>query len=398
MENLKIGKREGSKFGTARAEELLRRLGDPDKKLKIIHVAGSNGKGSVCAYLTNILLAAGFTVGCFTSPPVYSYSDQFYVNGRPAADGVLQSYLSYVRSAAEGMEDAPSQFETEVCAALAMFAGEGCLWCVLECGLGGLYDATNAVSRKELAVITSVALEHTDVLGSTIKDICRHKGGIIKNCPAVIPDNMCAEARDYFAAMGAKVAGAGLKVTRRTAYGQYFSCGGRQYYIHAFGDEQAYNAALAAECAAMLGIPAGAVSNGLKNTRLAGRVQIFRSGGRRYIVDGGHNPQALSPLAQTAGGMGGTKSLVYTCLADKDVNGCAAALGGLFGEVIIFPAPSGRAMDVGKISAAFQPYNKNVRICADVKSAIEGARGHTVAVCGSFTILKEAKNWIEQRR
>ena len=203
IDQVKAAQRAGSKFGTGRAAELLDRLGRPDEKLKIVHVAGSNGKGSVCAYVTAALVCAGRRTGTFTSPEVYSYEEQFCIDGRPAARAVIRRYLAAAEDAARGMSDAPSAFELETCAALAMFAGEGCEYCVLECGLGGLCDATNAVSRKEVALITSISREHTAVLGDDIADICRHKAGIIKNCPALVPANLCAEAARYFSSLGA---------------------------------------------------------------------------------------------------------------------------------------------------------------------------------------------------
>lgn len=397
QKNLKIGLRQGSKFGTERTRELLARIGNPDNKLKIIHVAGSNGKGSVCAYITAILCAAGKTVGTFTSPAVYSEEECFSIGGRPAPRAKISSALNATKKCAEGMADSPSQFELEVCAAVALFAGEGCEYCVLECGLGGLYDATNAVSQKAVAIITSVGLEHTDVLGGTIIDICRHKGGIINNCPAVVPANLPAEAASYFSSLGAVVAGRDIKITRRSLRGQHFRCGKMRCFIRMHGDEQAYNAALAIKCAGMLGIGRAAIRRGLKHTALPGRVEVIERGGRRYILDGGHNPQALGPLIQTLGRIRGQKSLVYSCLSDKDVHGCAAALGNAFGGVYIVPAPDGRAMDVKKITEAFAPYCKNIYSCGDIPSAMAQAPDKTVVVCGSFTLLKEAKNWIEQR-
>ena len=393
-----IGYRQGSKFGTERAEELLHRLGDPDNKLKIIHVAGSNGKGSFCAYMTSILVCAGKRVGAFTSPAVYSYEQCFCMDGAPPPKALLLKYLAAASQAAEGMDDHPSQFELEVCAALAMFAGEGCEYCVLECGLGGLYDATNAIMHKEVAVITSISLEHTDVLGDNLTDIYRHKAGIIKNCPVVVPSTICDEAVYYLAARGAVFSGQDMVVTGRYVDGQTFTYGGKNYSIRMHGDEQAFNACLAIDCAHILGIPDGAILRGLQSAYIGGRVEIIECPGALYILDGAHNPAAFSPLVQTLSYIDGTKTLVFTCLADKDVEANAAILGHLFDEILIVPAPDGRAMDINAIASAFALYNANVRICADIPAAMGMAGCHVVAVCGSFTLLKEAKKWIGQRQ
>ncbi len=398
IDQVKAAQRAGSKFGTGRAAELLDRLGRPDEKLKIVHVAGSNGKGSVCAYVTAALVCAGRRTGTFTSPEVYSYEEQFCIDGRPAARAVIRRYLAAAEDAARGMSDAPSAFELETCAALAMFAGEGCEYCVLECGLGGLCDATNAVSRKEVALITSISREHTAVLGDDIADICRHKAGIIKNCPALVPANLCAEAARYFSSLGAEVAGGDVEVLRRSRRGQSFRCGGRRYFIRMPGDEQIYNAALAVCCAGVLGLPRRAVARGLARATLPGRVERVKSGRTLYILDGSHNPQSFGPLVQTLSTLRGSKTLVFTCLSDKDASAAARILGPLFARAFIVPAPSYRAMDVKKISAAFMQTCADVRVFADIPAAMESARDKTVAACGSFTLLKEVKQWIEQRR
>ena len=390
--------REGSKFGLERISELLRRAGHPDERLKIVHVAGSNGKGSVCAYISQILCAAGKKTGTFTSPQVYCYEQKFCIDCNIPPRELVNKYLFAASNAAEGMADAPTAFELETCAALLMFSGEGCEYAVIECGLGGLYDSTNAVAKKQVAAITSISLEHTAVLGGTIGDICRHKGGIIKDCPAVVPANLCAEAAEYFAARGAAVAGRNMRILRSSPRGQSFECDEGAFCIGLTGVEQAYNAAVAARCAMLLGIAARAIARGLKNTSGPGRVQKIAAGGRMYILDGAHNPAAFSPLVQALGKMRGGKSLVFTCLSDKDVASAAALIGGYFKEVIIVPAPSVRAMDTGAIEREFKKYCNNVCLCGSIPQAMERASEKTVVACGSFTHLSEVKDWIEKKR
>ena len=167
----------GMRFGLERTRALLDKLGSPDKELKVIHVAGSNGKGSVCEYLTQILLSAGFKTGTFTSPEVFSFEEQYRVNGKSSA-GLTEKYLGEVNAAADKMEDKPTAFERQTAAAFLYFFREGCEYAVIECGLGGLTDATNAICGKAMAVITSVSLEHTAVLGNTLTEIARHKAAV----------------------------------------------------------------------------------------------------------------------------------------------------------------------------------------------------------------------------
>lgn len=388
----------GSKYGLEREKYLLKALGSPQDRLKILHVAGSNGKGSVCAYLTQILLAAGKTVGTFTSPAVYGYNETYLFNGLPADDATINAYLGKVLSLAQAAEDPPTAFEIETAAAYAMFAGEGCEYAVIECGMGGLNDSTNAVEKKELAVITSVSLEHTAFLGNTILEICRQKGGIVRDCPLVCSARLPDEARDYFARRGAIFAGQSLEITQKSLDGQTFVYGGHTYRIAMHGSAQAYNAAVAAECARVLHLPQDAIERGLERTRLDGRVEIIARGGRTFVLDGGHNPEGILPLAETLGAMRGGKSLVFGCLSDKDVAGVARGLQGLFDEVFIVPPPSVRAMDVGRMAAAFGAVYDNVRVAESIEGAMRAASMPTVCACGTFTILKECRQWIEKEQ
>ena len=170
--------------GTAVTRALLDRLSSPDDALKIIHIAGTNGKGSTAEFFTSILISAGKKTGTFTSPQVYGFYDQFRIDGKSLSPEKAESYFGRALKCAEGL--GATDFEIQTAGILLAFKEEGCEYAVIECGMGGLGDATNAVNAKELAVITSVSLEHTAYLGDTAEKICVRKAGIIKNCPAVI--------------------------------------------------------------------------------------------------------------------------------------------------------------------------------------------------------------------
>lgn len=388
----------GSRYGLDREIALLNALGNPDEKLKIIHVAGTNGKGSTCEYLTNILISAGKSVGTFTSPAVYSFNETFKINGSPASDEILEKYLDIAYRASLRLAEKPTAFEIETAAAFKMFEGEGCEYAVIECGMGGLNDSTNAMTKKEIAVITSVSLEHTAYLGGTILEICEQKGGIVKDCPLVCSCLLPQEATNYFATRGGIFAGQGLEITAHSLHGQRFVYGGESYEISMLGKEQAYNAAVAIECAKILGLPQEAVKRGLSSTRLDGRVEIIKTQKKTYILDGCHNPESCRPLREILGEIEGSKTLVFGCLSDKDVDGDLAQFGNLADEVIAVSSSSYRAMDLEKIISACRRYFKRVKSAPDVGSALNGADADTVVVCGSFTILKEAKQWIEKKQ
>ena len=389
----------GSKYGPERTRALLDACGSPDKKLKIVHIAGSNGKGSTAGYITNILLAAGRRVGTFTSPAVFDYAEKFLIDGKLPEDAALRRCLGEVYDVSLTFEDRPTAFEIETVAALRLFADSRREYAVVECGLGGLEDATNAISHKEVAVITSVSLEHTAILGNRIEDICRHKAGIIRDCPSVVSALQSKEGRAYYSALGVKFAGDDISDIRSADGGQTFTCGGRKYFISMLGRAQCYNAATAAEACRMLGLDEEAIAEGLARTRLDGRVQIIKKRGTTYILDGSHNPDSFGPLTDVLRGTEGAKTLVFSCLSDKDVNAAADILSPYFERVVLFTSPSYRKMALDGIYAAFSRKTDNIICAEDTASALEAAQGDKVVVlCGSFTVLKEGKQWIEKEQ
>ena len=383
------------KWGTAVTRKILDSLGSPDDSLKIIHIAGTNGKGSTAEFFTQILIAAGKKVGTFTSPAVYDFYDQFRIDGKSMSEEVAERYFERALSVSEDLQ--PTDFEIQTAGVLHAFKEEGCEYAVIECGMGGLNDATNAINRKELAVITSVSLEHTGYLGNTVAEICAQKAGIIKNCPTVINHfQPSEEARNYFKQIG------GYFANRITyAGGNIFWYCDREYELSALGACQVYNAATAIDGAKILGIPEAAIYEGIKNTKPAGRLDIINANGREYILDGAHNPMAFEPLHAYLGGSHGAEyaedvTIVFGCLKDKDVDGILQRLAGLADRIIAVHCPSVRAMDVEKTVNACKKYFYDVSCAESVSDALNRAYGKTVVVCGSFTILKEAREWIEK--
>lgn len=389
----KLREVKGSDFGLSRTRALLNALGSPDGKLKIIHIAGTNGKGSVTEYISQILKAAGKKAGAFRTPAVYDYREQFCVDCAPLSYKTLKPVLS--RAYELGLTLGATAFETETAAALSAFCSEGCEYAVVECGLGGLYDATNAIDKKILAVITSIALEHTAVLGGTIPEICRHKGGIIKDCPVVAAGNLCPEAREYFKEKGAVFAEEIENIDPRGK----FTYRGEEYEISLYGTAQCYNAAIAIECALLLNIPQSAIRAGLKNANIRGRTERISKGGVTYVLDGSHNPQSFAPLAELLQREYGAKerTVIYGCLSDKDAENCVKALVNCCEHFFAVSPKSYRAMQKNAIYNASLKYFPAAKLFEDLPSALGAAAGEVVAVCGSFTLLKEAYKWIEKK-
>ena len=179
-----------TRLGLGRTRELLHAIGDPQKKLKFIHVAGSNGKGSTCAMLDAILRHAGYRTGLYTSPYIQDFCERMRVNGQNIPGEDLARITEQVRIHADVMEDHPSQFELVTAVAMQYFLEEHCDIVVLEVGMGGALDSTNVIDSPEVAVITNIGLEHTEYLGNTLSLIAEAKGGIIKpGCTAVLYDS-----------------------------------------------------------------------------------------------------------------------------------------------------------------------------------------------------------------
>lgn len=386
------------KFGTEREEALLKLLSLPDKKLKIIHIAGTNGKGSTAQFISEILLAAGKKVGTFTSPQAFSYEEQFKVNCVPLKCERLKKYEKFVETVSKQIEDSPSPFELQTAVAAYAFVAEGCEYAVMECGLGGRDDATNGVSSKLMAVITSISIEHVKELGGTIEEICRAKSGIIKNCPVIISASQSEGVKEFFLEFSPIVAGEDIKIFPRFPYGSHFVYKGEEYEIALNGGEQCYNAATAIEAARLLNIEEEFIKQGLKNARLPGRVQPVFSKDRLFILDGSHNPASFAPFIEGVKSIQGEKQLVFGCLSDKDVFAAAKLLSPHFKDIFVFSPNSPRAMDTDKIRSAFLSAGGNALAAESASDALERTTAQTVGVCGSFTILKEAAEWIEKRR
>lgn len=372
-----------TQFSTRPARAILDALGSPDKKLKIIHIAGTNGKGSTAEFFTRILIAAGKRVGTFCSPQVYSYYDQFTVDGKILPP---DKFLKY-RSQAEKFADGASEFETDTSAAFFAFAEEGCEYAVIECGMGGLNDATNAVQNKALAVITSVSKEHTEYLGNTLAEICAQKAGIIKNCPSIINSYQSDEVKDFF--NGYTFADKIEKV-----FDGGFVYDGKEFALSCFGCLQPYNAACAIEGARLLGIEEEAIYNGIKQAKPHGRIEKFEVGGRTYILDGAHNPAAFEPLANYL--KKGNRTIIFGCLKDKDIDGNLSHL--TADKIIAVRCPSPRTRSAEEVAEHCKKYFKKVKSAGSVKEALDIADSEEVVICGSFTLLGEALQWIEKRQ
>ena len=243
-----------TRLGLDRTRELLHALGDPQKKLKFIHVAGSNGKGSTCAMLDAILRSAGYRTGLYISPYIQDFCERMQVDGLNIPGEDLARITEHVRVFADAMEDHPSQFELVTAIAMQFFAEQQCDIVVLEVGMGGALDSTNVIDFPEVAVITNIGLEHTEYLGDTLTLIAEAKGGIIKpGCTAVCYDSdpevmdtlqrICREQNAQYLVSRER----DLESLSHSLDGQRFMWKGHEYSLSLLGAHQLRNAAVVLE-------------------------------------------------------------------------------------------------------------------------------------------------------
>ncbi len=295
----------------SRFESLMHRLGDPQDYLEYVHVAGTNGKGSVVRMLANSLTLAGYKTGEFTSPFIYKYNDRIKINGQPIPDNELIRLIKIVETAiaADGREY--SQFEITNAIAFMWFAEQKCNIVILETGVGGLYDSTNIIRDNICSVIMSISYDHTAVLGDTLDKIAFQKAGIIKDeCPVIIyPDNP-EEAEEvitrYAAVHGSRMIiplKDKIKLARTNADGCKFVYRLREYSTSMPGMHQVYNAVTAIEAANIIKrryplLKNRIIAKGIATAVVPSRCQVIRKKSPMVIIDGAHNPDGMRALSE----------------------------------------------------------------------------------------------------
>jgi len=347
----------GSRLGLDRIKELMQHLGNPQNMLKVIHLAGTNGKGSTACFVSSILKAAGLKVGLYTSPYIFSLHEQMQINGRQISDESLEQVVDRVKSAAKNMQDHPTTFELITAAAFCWFFDEGCEIVVIETGMGGELDSTNVVAAPELCIITPIDMDHMEHLGKTIGVIAKAKAGIIKkNCP-VITSKQHPDAMDVLEKTAAKQ-NAELYKIENINYGefsfkgQWFSFDGLDNLkISMLGEYQIENAALAITAAKKLNISESAIREGLETAMWPGRFQLV-STNPIFIADGGHNAQGADALAFNLKKYFPNKKIIFVMgvLADKDLDAITAPILPIADSFFTITPNSARAMDAADLA------------------------------------------------
>ena len=377
----------GSKLGLDRTRELLGKLNDPQKELKFIHIAGTNGKGSTAAMLSSILEEAGYRVGLYTSPFINRFNERMQVNHQPIPDEELAALTEYVRPYADAMADSPTEFELITALAMVWFARQKCDIVVLEVGMGGELDSTNIIDVPEAAVIAAMGLDHVKELGPTMADIARAKAGIIKEGGRVVSYGGNPEADEVIAAV-CRARNASLCQPDFSAIvpgdfsleGQTFSYKGwRGLRIPLVGAYQMNNAAVVLETVEVLrqrewNISDEAVRQGLADTRWPARFEVLRRD-PVFIVDGGHNPHGIRATAESLSRLfpGRKITFVTGVMADKDVEHILGLIVPLADQFFTVRPDNPRAMDAGELARRIEAMGAKATACASVRDGVDRA-------------------------
>ena len=401
--------------GLDRMKALLAALGDPQKRGRYVHIAGTNGKGSVAAFTANILQKAGFKTGLTISPYVLEFRERFQINGQMIPPDALERLAAKVRAAAETLTELPVQFEAVTALALAWFDEEQCDIAVLETGLGGRFDATNAVENTLVAAITRIDLDHTELLGGTVEEIAAEKAGIIK--PGCIAVTYPVQEKGALQAIAAACIrekadlvapeAEDIHLRRGGLFENRLEYGGYEVNLALPGAHQACNAAMAIEIALALwrqgmDIPDEAILEGLEATRFPARIEVLR-GEPLVLLDGSHNPAGAAALAATlkAQKLPQKPVAVLGVLADKAVAEMLRALGDCFGTIYAVTPDCPRAMSAEALAelAARELPEVPVYPCADLDEALNTALGlpQGAVVCGSLYLAAQARPKLLER-
>ena len=387
----------GSKPGLERVGALLEKLGDPQKKLKFIHIAGTNGKGSCAAMTASVLKAAGYRTGLFTSPYLFRFNERMQLNGEPIPDDTLAALVAELQPIADAMEEHPTEFEMMTALAMLWYLRERADVVVLEVGLGGRFDATNIIDSPEAAVIMNIGLDHTAVLGGTVEQIAFEKAGIVKpGCELVLyPQQESVERviRARCEELGATLHKADfsqIKPEFDSLEGQVFRYRGAPYAIPLLGAHQRRNAAVVLELIEVLRargwkLEQDAVEHGLYAVSWPARFELLQEE-PAFVVDGGHNPQCAETVAENLLHYfpGRKRVLLVGVLADKDYPRLTEILAPAADAWVCVTPDSERALPAAELGRALERFGKPVTVCGGIPEGVSTAlelAGSEGAVC-----------------
>ncbi len=391
----------------SRAEELMERIGNPEKRLKFVHIAGTNGKGSVVEYISNALILSGYKTGQFTSPFVLHYQDRIRINGKEIDEMSLCEICSFVK---ERTADRPySQFEITMAIAMLWFEREKCDIVVLEAGIGGILDSTNVIPAPVLSVITSISLDHTAILGNTVEKIAEQKAGIIKTSSAVVLSHDNKKSVVRIIKNTAKQKNAefimaswlDFRLLSMDSDGQPFIYRRKNYRTAMLGYAQPINAVTSIESCMYLqkngfNISDANIKKSVETTRINARMQYIEEN-PPIIVDGGHNVSGIQNLESVIEGSSKPVYAVMGMINSKDYEHGAIIVSRYADKVFTvddFAPNSVNAVKLAEIAAERAESEACGSLSAAVKNAIDLADKNDglVVICGSLYLASEFLN------
>ena len=406
-------RRFGIKLGLASISRLMRGLGNPQDRFSSIHIAGTNGKGSIAAFLSSVLAHGGYKVGLYTSPHLVRFNERIQINGRPISDKDVARVAEVVqRIYTQG--EPPTFFECATAMAFYHFASEKVDWAVLETGMGGRYDATNVV-HPEVSIISNISLEHQEYLGNTLAKIAREKAGIIKRNAGIVTGTRQKSALKVIEQVATEKEvplyrlGKEIRI-RKNKEGSftYLGIGRRwpQVKIGMIGDHQVTNAALALGALELLQkkglyLTDEAVYEGLAATRWPGRLEVF-SRKPFILLDGAHNPSAVRTLKKFLENSFSSRRLtiVVGILEDKDWKPMLRDLAGVAHRIILTRPLYERAADPHKLAAFLRPLKQDLVVIPKLSDAISFAlektsKADAVCITGSLYTVGDARAYLQ---
>ncbi len=388
----------GVHLGLEASFQLLENLGNPHDRIPVLHVAGSNGKGSVCAYLSAILTEAGYKVGRYTSPHLIDWSERICINNRSISPEALYKALLTVQSAIDSAQPSPTQFEVLTAAMWLYFAEQQIDVAVIEVGLGGRLDATNVIDRPLASVIVSISREHWQRLGFTLGEIAGEKAGILKaGCPAVV-GQLPAEAKividQRLKELNCPVVYPHPAQRLDDHWAEYDSL---KYSLPLQGEIQLHNSALAIAAIQLLNqqgwkISDNAITNGIAHTKWRGRLQWLEWNDNKILIDGAHNPASAEVLRQYVDSLNRAPiHWVMGMLSTKDHKDIFKALLRSKDSLYLVPVPDHSSADLNELATlakAVCPTLATCQIHENVFAGLQAASDSKLTVlCGSLYLI-----------
>ncbi len=387
-------------LGLGRISALLELMGNPQRGQRFVHVAGTNGKGSVCAFLEAIFAAEGFKVGKFTSPNLIRVNERITVGGKEITDGELNSLLERIGGLCSAVEkltgEIPTQFEVWTAAAMAYFKQSNCDIVILEVGLGGEFDATNVIEESAVSVVTRIALDHCAYLGSSEAEVARAKCGIMKEGGVTVALRQSAEVNRVIKECAERKHNRLIFAEKPESCGtdginEKFLLRGAELVCGLGGLHQLENAAVASEAALFLGVGEDALRTGLMTAKNPARMELLADG---LLFDGAHNPNGAAALAENLDRYFPRvdQTVIFACMKDKDVVSSLKLLSSPR-RSFVFTEVSGnpRSMGAEELKELAAEIGIRAVTAKNLGEAIKTARerGNLTVVCGSLYLYGE---------